>query len=117
MNKNKLKYHKKWFEYNFINEEILANQIIEFNKGEDIHSEHYRYRSFLNYIEEQEKFEDKDIINFISLVELDDDQMMSSDALAKLFGSEKLTSSQIIIISEKLITYGNWAKKIVERRI
>jgi len=117
MNQSKLKYHKKWFEYGFISETELTNQIKEYDKGEDAYSEHYRYKSFLDFIKKKRKFEDNEIIKFIELVELDIDQGMASSALVKLFLSKKLTPGQIENVSEKLKKYGDWAKKIVNKEL
>jgi hypothetical protein len=114
MNHNQLKYHKKWIEYDFINEPELQNQVTEFEKGEDPYSEHYRYKSFLNFVKKKKEFSDIEIANYIELVELDIDQAMASSALVKLFTSKKLNSSQLEDIGKKLKGYGKWAKKIVE---
>jgi len=117
MNQNKLKYHQAWLEYGFINEAELINQISEFETGEDPNTEHYRYKSFLNFIEERKKFEDDEITNFIKLVDLDTHKGMASSALVQLFRSQKLTVSQIKTVGGKLITYGDWARKIVNREL
>ena len=115
MKGNKLKYHEKWAEYGFITETELLNQIKEFNKGEDPHSEHYRYKSFQNFIQRKENFSDSEISNYIELVELDIDQGMASSALAQLFVSKKLNPKQLKNVGNKLKTYGAWAEKIVSK--
>jgi len=113
----KLKYAKKWLEYGFINESELAIQIEEFEKGEDLNTEHYRYKSFLNILQKKLIFTDEEIDNFIELVELDDDQGMAGTALCKMYLCSKLTNLQLTKVEIAFIKFGSWAEKIINRRI
>lgn len=81
MSLGKLKYNKEWLEYNFISEEELKNQTLEFENGEDTNTEHYRYKSFLNWIENKSYFTDEQIHQFIHLADIDEDQGMVGSAI------------------------------------
>ncbi len=115
MDLKKLKYSKEWLEYEFISNEHLASQNLEFENGEDKNTEHYRYKSFLNWINDNIEFTDKQLEQFIHLINIDDDQVMTGSVVRRLYESPKLTSNQKEIIKEKLISFGDWAVKYVAK--
>jgi hypothetical protein len=110
-----LKYSDKWLEFEFISLTEIQNQNIEFDKGEDKNPEHYRYKSFLRWIESKNEFTDIEIEQFVQLVELDEDQLMASAALMDLYKSPRLKKTQLETIESKLITFGNWAAKQIAK--
>ena len=114
-NLKKLAYHSKWIEYDFLDLNVLEKQINEFDSGEDPHEEHHRYHSFLLWINKQESFTDLEIKNFIELINLDEDQSMASGALSRLFRSDKLSISQYLKVKTQMLTYGDWAKKLIKK--
>jgi len=115
MNRGRLKYSDAWFDYGFIDEDNLMEQIEELEQGKDPNTEHYRYKAFLNFIDKHNSFEDEEIENYIKLVEADVDGLMSRNALSKLYTSSKLNLMQLDKVGRKLKSYGPWAEKIVKR--
>jgi len=67
MSLEKLKYTKEWLAYNFISEHELKSQNLEFENEEDKNTEHFRYRSFLKWVENNSIFTDDQIQQFIHL--------------------------------------------------
>ena len=110
-----LEYDRKWIQFGFLNETELDFQVKEFEKGEDTNTEHYRYKSFLNWIINNEKFTDQELDNFICLVQLDKEQTMAKSVLVKLFKSPKLNIEQYDNIKGRLREYGNWGEKIISK--
>lgn len=110
-----LKYDPKWLEFGFLTDDELKSQREEFDKGRDLNTEHYRYKKFIDVINKKSKFSDREINCFLELVELDEDQVMSSSALADLIKSKKLTNYQYLKVKHVFLSYGDWANKVVER--
>ncbi len=110
-----LGYTNKWIEYGFIDLEIIKIQLDEFNKGNDLNAEHYRYRTFINWLESKDAFTDIEIENYFKLASEDPDSLMAGSAVKELFISSKITNSQFELIKSKLPELGNWTKKLILR--
>ena len=111
----KLSYHPKWIEYKFLSKEILEQQLSEFNKGEDTNSEHYRYRTFKSFIQNNPKFTDNQVNHFIELTQIDPDETMAGSALSEFIQSGKLNPNQYLITKQAFIEFGEWTKKVIDR--
>lgn len=109
-----LAYTPKWIEYGFLTQEQYNLQLIEFEKVEDTNKEHYRYRSFIDFIEEKSAFKDDDISHFLELVEMDVDQAMASSALVQLLKSKKLTPSQYMNVKLAILKY-DFGEKLIKK--
>lgn len=116
MDLKKLKYSKEWLEYEFISKEELNNQNLALENGEDKNTEHFRYKSFSDWVNNNNQFTDAQIQQFIHLIELDEDQTMAGAVVADLFTSLKLSEKQREIVRAKLISFGAWAVKFVEKQ-
>lgn len=112
-----LGYSDKWLEYGFIDERILDHQYAEFRKGNDRNIEHYRYRSFSNWLSKKEKFTDSEIENFIELATEDNDQLMAGSAVKLLFSSPQISGDQFDLIRQKLPAFGDWTTKLIRREV
>jgi hypothetical protein len=110
-----LGYTKKWIEYGLIDHDILKVQFSEYMKGEDIHTEHYRYGSFLNWLRSKQVLSDTEIGHYLELAFDDDDLLMAGSAVKELFCSEIITDSQFQFIKQKLPAFGDWTKKLINR--
>lgn len=117
MNKLKLGYTKKWIEYSFLNEEILAKQIIEFDKGDRGNAEDFRAASFTEWLEGKKKLTNNEVSNYIELAKDDIDRRMSGAAIKNLFVSSKISDEQFEMIKRKLPQFGEWTKKLVSREV
>ncbi len=115
MDLKKLKYSKEWLEYEILQTEQLTSQNLAFDTGEDKNTEHFRYKSFLNWIDNNIDFTDTQIQQFLHLVEIDDDQAMTSSAVCNLYTSTKLSKPQKEVVKKKLISFGAWAVRFVEK--
>lgn len=117
MNTLKLGYTKKWLEYSFLNEEILAKQIVEFEKGDQQNAEHYRYTTFTKWLEGKKKLTNKEVNNYLELAKDDLDKRMSGSAIKDLFVSTKISDQQFEMIKNKLPQLGEWTKKLISREV
>lgn len=110
-----LQYTFDWIDFEILSLKELDNQISVYNLGKDCNTEHYRYKTFKNYINQNESFTTLQIENIISLALKDNDKAMSSSVLVELLRKELLTEEQ----TEKMITalksYGNWTETVIER--
>ncbi len=117
MNKLKLGYTEKWFDYEFLNEEIMTNQISEFENGGDQNMEHYRYTSFVNWLEKKDVLSNQDVKNYIELAQEDTDARMAGSAIKNLFVSTKISDEQFELIKIKLPQFGEWTQKLITREV
>ncbi|OJJ15401.1 hypothetical protein BKI52_38965 [marine bacterium AO1-C] len=117
MGLNDLGYSDKWIEYGFLNDKMLKLQLDEFHLGNDPNPEHYRYKSFLNWLDKREKLLDQEVINFIELALEDSDQTMAGSALKELLTSAKITEKQFQLIKPEFARLGEWATKVIEREV
>lgn len=110
-----LGYTNKWLKYGFIDHETLNAQFDEFKRGEDENAEHYRYRTFRNWLSRKENFTDLEVENFLELAFEDADPLMASSAVKELFTSHRISDHQFDVIKEKLPAFGDWTTKLIGR--
>jgi hypothetical protein len=110
-----LGYTKKWVDYGLLTEEILADQISEFQEGEDQNLEHYRYGTFKSWLERKGEFTNSEISQFVELALEDSDQLMAGSAVKELFTHPNISDNQFILIKTLLPRFGNWTLKLIQR--
>ncbi|WP_420571726.1 hypothetical protein [Kordia sp.] len=111
----KLGYTEKWIRFGLLDQDILTKQIISFQNGDDSNTEHFRYQTFINWLETKADVNDVEIQNFVELAVEDKDQLMAGSAIVQLLRHPEITDNQFKFISEKLSTFGSWTKKVIER--
>jgi len=114
MELTKLGYTEKWIEYGLLDDSILQMQIIEFEKGHDTNTEHYRYGLFIDWLRKKERFTNNEIDNYIELAIDDPNKLMAGSAVKELFKSSKLNSSQFEKIKSILPKFGEWTQKLIQ---
>ena len=112
-----LKYSDLWLEFGFLTKEELNEQIRIFETGEDNSTEHYRYRSFKNYLKSRKKLKDNEIKDYLHLAEIDEDKIMSGAAVVDQLQRKSLTDVQFEKVCNALSFYGEWTKKVISREI
>ena len=113
----RLGYTQKWLEYNFLNKKILTAQLAEFEKADEQNTAHYRYTSFVNWLEGKKKLTDKEVNNYIHLAKEDTDERMAGSAITDLFVSTKISDKQFETIESRLPEFGEWTKKLITREV
>lgn len=89
-----LGYPANWSEYGLVGLGFLAEQIAEFERGDDQNTEHYRYASFCRILERTE-INDLIVDRFVELVQTDPDEVMADAALGLLMKHPGLTTEQL----------------------
>ncbi len=117
MNFENLGYTEKWLVYGILNESLLQEQLLEFKKGHDTNTEHYRYGTLLNWITVKNCFTEKEIENFIELALADVDKMMAGSAMKALFTCHKLNELQFEKIKQTLPAFGEWTGSLIQREV
>jgi hypothetical protein len=112
-----LGYTDKWIRYGLLNKEILNDQFLEFQKGEDQNTEHYRYGTFLNWLRGKENLTNQEIENFIELALEDEDELMAGSAVKELFTSPQITANQFDLVKQRLPKIGAWTTKLISREV
>ena len=111
-----LNYSDKWIEFGFLDEETIKNQLEKFNSGIDDNLEHYRYASFLSWLEKKERLTNREIQNYIELAIEDSHKSMAGSAVKHLFESKKLEEHQYEYVKKRFSEFGEWTKKLISRQ-
>ncbi len=111
-----LNYHKNWLNFGFLTVDNLINQANKFHQGYDKNTEHFRYNSFIEFINAHQKFTDLQIEQFIILVSQDIDDVMAGSALRELYLSEKLSDHQNALVENCLVSFGEWAIRLINKK-
>lgn len=93
-----LGYASRWLEYGLLTAEQLQLQYAHLQSGEDTHTEHYRYASFMRILAEG-PLPDARLTHYVELVEVDPDATMARAALHELLTHPTLTDAQVAAIS------------------
>lgn len=109
-----LGYSKKWIDYGLLTIETLRKQFSEFQKG-DRNREHYRYATFVNWLNEKIGFSDLEIKQFIELAVEDSNQLMAGSAIKNLFIHSKISTAQSELIKNVLPEFGPWTNQFIQR--
>lgn len=112
---SRLGYSQEWLNSTVLTIEELEKQIIILEKGEDTNTEHYRYRTLLNYFNQQPAFSNHVVEQLIELLKNDSDQTMAGSATAYLLDRLSLTNEQFDLIARFLQSFGIWALIRIER--
>lgn len=110
-----LGYTPNWVDFNLLTEELLTAQLAEFAVDETKNPEHYRYYTFVNWVDSKTKLTAKEIDQFLKLARADEDQLMAGSAVRYLFSSPVLSEKQFEGLKPKLALFGDWTKKLIER--
>ena len=110
-----LGYSEKWVKYGLLDEYSLRLQCSEFLINEDQNTEHYRYRTFLNWLRSKSELEDYEIANYIELALEDPDVSMAGSAMKELFTAPQITDKQYEVIRLQLPKFGQWTEKLISR--
>ena len=94
-------YDPKWLEYSFIDENMLRHQWDIYQRGEDPHTEHYRYQAFRTVLANRTALDNIVVEHYITLVLLDPDTAMSRAALYDLVFFRGLTEQQIEYLAQR----------------
>lgn len=111
-----LGYDEKWVSRGLLTEELLLEQIAEFEK-DGTAPEQFRYRSFQHWLTSKESFTNKEVAQFIKTARSDKDQSMAGLAVTNLFLSPKLSSEQFELMCNKLPGFGAWTRKLIIREV
>lgn len=115
MNSKLLGYSRKWLEYGILDQKELKIQIKEFEESDDKNTEHYRYGTFINWLQKKDSLTLREIKNYIELAKDDEIETMGGSAIKELFKSPILNEEQYEYIKSRLPEFGKWTKKLISR--
>ena len=115
MNLEKLGYTQRWVEYEILDEKNFTSQLADYQNGRDENTEHYRYATLRNWIENKINFSNNEIYNFLEIITAEPDTSMAGSAVKLLYISSKISEEQSRIIEVKFKLFGEWAVMLIER--
>jgi hypothetical protein len=111
----RLGYTQLWLDSGLLTIDNLKKQIIELELGEDDNTEHYRYRTFANYFNQQISFDNNILKQILQLLQSDSDKTMAGSATVGLLWKLSLTNEQFDIVADFLQTFGDWTTKQIDK--
>ena len=96
-----LNYSQKWLEYGFIDEDLLIDQFNEFHSSDDKKTAHYRYSSFIKFLDSVEKITDEQLKQLVELCVEDEDKLTAGAALMKLIKYRSILTLEQLTEFEK----------------
>jgi hypothetical protein len=79
-----LGFSGQWFALGLITKPQHQEFLVEFQKGDDPHSEHYRWRAFCNFLEKHSQLSDDLMRQLYRLGEMDADHAMGGSMMAAI---------------------------------
>lgn len=116
INLSKLGYTRKWLDSGVLTKENLHDQLELFKTGGDTNTEHYRYKTLIDFIESKSIISDVDLSNFLEIAISDADASMSSSAMERFLKKDYLTDKQFKMLSASLSDFGDWTEKVIARQ-
>ena len=79
-----LGFTDEWFELGIITEDKLEEFKQQYESGEDLNSEHYRWRAFAAFVKTRESFDEQTIRRLYRLGETDADSAMGGSMMVEI---------------------------------
>lgn len=111
----RLGYAQLWLESGILTDDNLEEQIKELDLGEDDNTEHYRYRTFTNYLNQRTSIDNSILKQIFHLLKIDADKAMANSAAICLLRNPSLTDKQFDTVADFLQTFGDWAIKYIDK--
>ncbi len=92
-----LQYDPKWLAYGLLDVALVLQQLEVYHAGADRHPEHYRYAAFRSVLARAAHLDDLTLAQYLELIEVDPDRVMSQAALAALARWQGLADDQLAI--------------------
>lgn len=113
-----LEYHKLWLDYSILTMDILHKQVYEFKADEDQHPEHYRYRTFKNYIQSHLYWTDIEISRLFEIIKTESDYSVRLSMGLDLLKLRSVTSDMFKFVANSLTRiFGAGIQKYIDREI
>ena len=98
-----LNYNQLWLDYRILTEDILNNQVVEFKTSGDENSEHFRYRTFNDYLLGLNLISDKQILQLFDLIKIDPDESIAIAMGLDILKIKNLSNAQFQLVSDNLV--------------
>lgn len=112
---SRLEYSQLWLDSGVLTRDNLEEQSKQFEAGEDNNTEHYRYRTLIEYFGRQNLFDDSRLMEVLQLLQSDNDRTMAGSATLHLLRHSGLNNRQFEIVAGALQTFGAWTTKQIDR--
>lgn len=113
-----LGYNKLWLDYGVLTIDGLDKQVREFNTGEDQHTEHYRYRTFKNYIQSHLCLTQIEITQLLEIVKTETNYSVALSMGLDLLKSLQVASHMFKFVADNLINdFGTDIQKYIDKEV
>jgi hypothetical protein len=110
-----LRYSQIWLESRVLQKAELKKQISDYNNGIDSNKEHYRYKTFVNFLKSQSSFDNATFQQIIEILKADEDRAMACSATLVLLQTHYLTNQQFETAAAFLQTCFKSAVRYLEK--
>jgi len=113
---SKLGYTNKWKELNILDDQQFNRQFIEFKKGEDTNTEHYRHKTLCDWMDKKAEFSSEELYGIIKLLKDDEDISMATAAYFRLYEKETVSYEQKEFLEKEWAGTNALLKKLIENK-
>lgn len=111
-----LGYTSKWLDKGILTENLLDEQVLYYNTGEDPNLEHYRYKTLIGYINKQNELTDQSLAQVLELIEQEQDVSMAASVAIYIMKKKALTEQQFQLVAQTLRKFGPWTEKEIYKQ-
>jgi hypothetical protein len=113
-----LNYNKLWLDNKILTIDLLQTQINEFETGTDTNKEHYRYRTFKNYLQTQSSLTNGQILQLFDIIKTDPDTSMAIAMGLDILKTKSLNIEQFQFAADNLKqVFGDEMQKYIDKEI
>lgn len=111
---HELEFNEKWFDLGSVSTEKLQELYLDFQAGEDINKEHYRWRAFTDYFKSREEIDENILREFYRLGEIEVDLMMGTAMQINILQRKDCPSD---LVEEALSSNDKVLVKVAKRKL
>ena len=114
-NLSKLRYSQIWLESGVLHIAELKQQIADYNNGIDFNKVHYRYKTYVSFLQSQSSLDNATLCQIIEISKAYEDKAMACSATLFLLKTDYLTTQQFETVTAFLQTCFKSAIRYLEK--
>lgn len=109
-----LKFTSEWRELGIVSDDVLASLETKWLSGEDPSTEHYRWKAFVDFMEQHPSLEAEVLHRLYSLGQSDEDSSMGGAMMVEILNRKECPKDLIYLASE---SSEKFLRRVADRKI
>ena len=111
-----LEYNKKWLDLNFLTLESLEKQLQEFKNSVDTNPEHFRYKTFTEFLAANPIINSSRLQDLFTIIKLEKDLSLAQTMAIDLLKIKSLSEIEFTTVTEFIEnTFDSYMNKYIEK--